>query len=192
MSKTCVILDGPNGSGKTTFAREFLKIYDWPFLNADEIAAEMSPDNVAAVAVAAGREFLHRLKHVIEDGRDFVLESTLSGLTLRRSIERCRERSFHVAMNMIFLGSADASIRRIKGRVEKGGHFVPDEDVRRRYIRSLTNFWTTYRFIVDEWTLFYNGNDQFTKVASGAGDEFEVYNEGAMGWLLNVAQGDMP
>ena len=58
MSKTCIILGGPNGSGKTTFAREYLLENQWPFLNADEIAAELSPGNVANAAFSAGRELI--------------------------------------------------------------------------------------------------------------------------------------
>lgn len=189
MSKTCVILGGPNGSGKTTFAREYLQTNDWPFLNADEIAAELSPNDVAAAAVSAGREFIRRVDETITNGRSFVLESTLSGLTLRRTIQRCREAGYVVELRMIYLGSSQASIDRIKLRVSKGGHFIPDEDVERRYVRSLANFRNTYRLMVNEWSLHYNGEDGFDLVAVGVGEKLEVYNEVAFAWVQAVVTG---
>jgi predicted ABC-type ATPase len=90
---------------------------------------------------------------------------------------------------MIYLGSAQASIDRIKLRVSKGGHFVPDEDVKRRYIRSLCNFWNVYRLIVSEWRLHYNGKIDLICLAAGSGEKVEVYNDMAFGWVENIVRG---
>jgi len=45
---------------------------------------------------------------------------------------------------------------RIKDRVADGGHNVPAEDVRRRFYRSLSNFFKIYRPLLDSWMLFNN------------------------------------
>jgi predicted ABC-type ATPase len=55
-----------------------------------------------------------------------------------------------------FVDTPDICIERIKDRVSKGGHFVPDEDVNRRFYRSIVNFINIYQKIVDAWILYYN------------------------------------
>jgi predicted ABC-type ATPase len=60
------IIAGPNGSGKTTFAKKYLQLAEQPFLNADEIAKEISPDHVDKVQLSAGKEYFKRLHSLIE------------------------------------------------------------------------------------------------------------------------------
>lgn len=189
MSKTCLILGGPNGSGKTTFAKKHLSLHDVPFLNADEIAAHMSPGNVEAAALAAGRELIRRLDQAITDGIDFVLESTLSGLTLRQTIKRCLENGYEVKLYFIFLGSPDQNIERIKVRVSKGGHHIPDEDVRRRYVRSLANFWQTYRMLASSWNLIYNSGEAFQPVATGVREQMLIRDEALLRMFEQSCEG---
>lgn len=79
--KDIVILGGPNGAGKTTAARvllpDFLALNE--YLNADEIARGISPDDVDAAAFAAGREMILRMRSLVRDGRSFAFETTCSG-----------------------------------------------------------------------------------------------------------------
>lgn len=76
-----IIIAGPNGAGKTTFAREFLpNEADCPiFVNADLIAAGLSPFSPQAAAVQAGRVMLAELDRHFAAGRSFAFETTLSG-----------------------------------------------------------------------------------------------------------------
>lgn len=68
--------------------------------------------------------------------------------------------------------------------VSQGGHNVPEVDIRRRYRRSLQNFWQKYRFVTDQWILHYNSGDECLAVASGRADNYIVFNDEFMNLFL--------
>lgn len=68
-------------------------------------------------------------------------------------------------------------MKRVEERVRKGGHNVPEADIRRRFNRSKQNFWSIYRHLVDEWHLFYNSVKGFQKVASGIGATYNTMDD---------------
>ena len=70
-------------------------------------------------------------------------------------------------MVYVYVDSAAISIARIDGRVRKGGHHIPDQDVHRRVRRSLRSFWRIYRPRAGRWELVYDGENGFTRVAAG-------------------------
>jgi predicted ABC-type ATPase len=78
----CFIIAGPNGAGKTTFARRYVPGLGGSvhFINADLIAAGLSPFEPQLAAVAAGRLVLRELTRLVAAREDFAFESTLSGL----------------------------------------------------------------------------------------------------------------
>ena len=161
------IIGGPNGSGKTTTAVRYLRSTSLKFLSADSIAAELSPESPALAAIAAGRLLSRRLTDALDRGESVVVESTLSGLTLRRTIQRASGLGYRTTILFVYVASPDECIARIKERVAGGGHFVPDADVVRRFTRSLDNFWNEYRDLVSEWILFDNGGLSPLQIASG-------------------------
>ncbi len=133
MTKEIVIVAGANGVGKTTFARAFLREYDYEFLNADEIAKSLSEEDTAEKKISAGKLFFQKLREVVAQNKSLLIESTLSGIYLHKFFEDWQERSYQIRIIFIFISSPETAIARIAGRVKKGGHFVPDEDVRRRF-----------------------------------------------------------
>lgn len=82
INQKIVIIAGPNGAGKTTFAKEFLpREADCPdFINADLIAAGISPFDPDRAAIRAGRLMLLEIKRRIVKSVSFAFETTLSGL----------------------------------------------------------------------------------------------------------------
>ena len=157
--KLLYIIAGANGSGKSTLAKVLLKEKDLAFLNADEIAKEISPNAINSVPVTAGKEYFKRLNDFFVNGISFAVESTLSGNNIFRIINKAKALGYKIILVYSFLPSCRMCIERVKKRVKNGGHNVPEEDIIRRYYKSIVKFWNEYRFNVDEWTVFYNGYD---------------------------------
>jgi predicted ABC-type ATPase len=154
---TILIIAGPNGAGKTTFANNWFteRGVQWPYLNADEIGRDELPNLTGSERdVAAGRMLLTRIDDFVGAGRDFALETTLSSRLYARRIPSWRERGYTVELTYIRLPSADASLARVKHRVAQGGHDVPEEDIRRRFERSLWNLEQVYKPLVDRWRVW--------------------------------------
>lgn len=153
-----IIIAGPNGAGKTTLAAEFLPNEGAcpRFINADLIAAGLSPFDVNAAVVWAGRLMLLAMSRCLESGESFAFETTLSGRGYARQIPRWRAVGFHVELIFLGLQSARLAIARVKARVAQGGHNVPAAVVRRRFHRGLVNFERLYRPLVDHRQLYDN------------------------------------
>ena len=165
MSKQLFIIAGANGSGKTTLAKELLPEFGLKFINADEVAREINPDDLQAVRIQAGKLVLKKINELLLQGIYFAIETTLSG-------------------------NPNICIERIKVRVKRGGHFVPDEDVIRRFYRSKSNLWYKYRDIVDKWMLFYNGIEKIELVASGIKGDYNLLDESSFELFLKDIKND--
>jgi predicted ABC-type ATPase len=140
IKKTLYIIAGPNGSGKSTLAHQLLPVKMLEFLNADEIALEINPEAIDKVKITAGKEYFKRLKTFFDNEKSFIIETTLSGQTLEKTIQKARELSYEIILVYVFIDNPQICIERIKVRVKKGGHNIPDEDVIRRYKRSKENW----------------------------------------------------
>lgn len=156
-SPRVVIFAGPNGAGKSTHADAILTALGVEtFVNADYIARGLSGRQTEAVAFEAGRIMLTRLRQLGEAGADFAFESTLSSRTFAAFLRALKQQGYAVAIYYFSLANAQLAIRRVKLRVAQGGHNVPADVIRRRFGRSLNNFFDLYMPLADEWTLFDN------------------------------------
>lgn len=177
-NKLLYIIAGANGSGKSTLAEVLLKEKKLEFLNADEIAKEIAPDAINSVPISAGKIYFQRLDEYFRNNKSFAVESTLSGNNIVRIINKARKQNYKIILVYSFLQSCTICIERVKKRVENGGHNVPDEDIIRRYYKSVIKFWDEYRLIVDEWSMFYNGYDYAPVIVSfGEKDNFDIINK---------------
>jgi len=153
---TVYVIAGPNGAGKTTFASEFLPDFVdcRQFLNADLIAAGLSPFAPESQNVRAGRLLLERIKELGEAKQDFGFETTLSGRSYVRMLKDMQVRGYRVVLFFLWLPSADMAVSRVANRVRQGGHHVPEVDVRRRYVSGQWNLFQLYRPLVNAWWLY--------------------------------------
>lgn len=173
--KHLYVVGGANGSGKTTFARRYCEAKRIDFLNADDIAAGYSHD-IVNKDLNAARDFFGRLDKLFRDGRSFALESTLSGKTLASRIKHAKDVGYDVILFYLFVDNPEISIERIRGRVLAGGHYIPDNLVRQRTFRSISNFFGIYKNLADAWFMYYNGGIDPVKVAEKMTDETVVYD----------------
>ena len=174
--KEVIILGGANGTGKSTLANFLIAQTNYTFLNADEIEKQL-PDLQKGTPIThlkAGRILFDKLRNEQANGHSFILETTLSGKTLRSILNDLKTDGYRITIVYVFLETPELCIERIKNRVKRGGHFVSDEDVRRRYYRSIQNFWHRYRLLADVWTVYLNMELAPIPIATGFTSEMHI------------------
>jgi predicted ABC-type ATPase len=132
------VLAGPNGAGKSTVAQKYI-IGRLPFINADDIARRMAGgrQDVSRYQLQAGREAIRERERMLSKREDFAFETTLTGNSELRLIERANAAGYKVTMIFVGVGSAALSAARVDLRVSAGGHSIPKTDLMRRYSRSM-------------------------------------------------------
>lgn len=153
------VVAGPNGAGKSTFARLFLPDYAdcQEFVNADLIAAGLSPFNPESLAIQAGRLMLERIETLARSRVDFGFETTLAGRGYVPLLNRLRAEGYRIHLFFLWLPEQDLAVARVQERVRSGGHSVPEEVIRRRFTRGLANLFHLYEPLLDS-TLIFDGS----------------------------------
>ena len=168
--KRIIIVAGPTGAGKTTFAREYLlKEADCPdFVNVDLIAAGLSPFDPDRATIRAGRIMLSEIERRVRKGESFAFETTLSGHVYARLIPRWRNAGYRVKLIFLSLPTPEIANARVAARVAQGGHNVRSDVVRRRFHSGLHNFKEIYMKLVDEWWWYDNADNTPQLNSNGA------------------------
>lgn len=157
-SPNIYIIAGPNGAGKTTFAREFLPhfVHCKEFINADLIAGGLAPFSPETAALRAGRLLLDRIQVLARKKADFGFETTLAGVTYLSLFQKLKAQGYQIHLFFLWIPTVELALGRIASRVHRGGHNVPEKDVRRRFKRGLENLSKFYMLLVNSWTIVDN------------------------------------
>lgn len=157
-----IVIAGPNGAGKTTFAREFLPHEAGcpVFVNADLIAAGLSPFAPERAALQAGRLTLEAIAQHVARRESFAFETTLSGKTYARKIAQWQQFGYRVELFFLSLPSADMAVQRVAERVRQGGHHIPEATIRRLFEAGRRLLTEVYQPLVNQWVVYDSAGDE--------------------------------
>jgi predicted ABC-type ATPase len=185
----CWIIAGPNGAGKTTFALKYLPevAHCSAFVNADLIAAGLSPLAPEKELLSASRLFLKEISNHINARTDFSFETTLSGRSYLQLIKRLKAADWRVELIYLALPSAEMSKMRVLERVAHGGHNIPVQSIERRFPRSLHNLLTEFSYLAHQTRCFMNDGESPALVFEQQENNREIINEALFNLLLQRA-----
>ena len=172
------IISGCNGAGKTTASftvlPEMLNCRE--FVNADEIARGLSPFKPENVAIQAGRIMLGRIEELIKQSTDFAIETTLTTKSYLNTIRTAKALGYKITLLFFWLDDVELAIERVKTRVQEGGHHIPEDVIRRRYLKGMNNL---KLFIAesDFWFVLNNSGEELNFIAEGNKSETTIFEK---------------
>lgn len=173
------VIGGANGSGKTTVSLSLLPtlLGVFEYVNADTIAAGLSPLNPDSMAIQSGRLMVRRLKTLVDAKSDFAFETTLAARSFAPFLRDCKDKGYTINLIYFWLRSPDLAVERVAKRVVSGGHSIPEPDIRRRYERGLKNLKQLYLPICDSWIIYDNSEITLNLIAErGIGQQLIIYD----------------
>ncbi len=170
-----VILAGPNGAGKTTASHKL--VYEMlgirHYVNADTLARGLSAFCPEDWAIKAGKIMLQHLHELAAQRLDFAFETTLASRTVAPWIAELKREGYRFRLLYLWLPAAEMAVQRVQQRVSTGGHEVPADTIRRRYLRGLANFFHLYRPLADAWQVYENSNPEEPRLIAEADGTIE-------------------
>lgn len=168
-SNTIYIISGCNGAGKTTASYTILPeiLNCKEFVNADNIAAGLSPFQPEKVAFEAGRIMLERIEYLLEANETFAIETTLATKIYKNKLLNAIENGYNVKLLFFWLPNVQMAIKRVATRVKNGGHNIPKEVILRRYSRGIENLFKNYIPLSNEWMVFDSSKSEIQMIAKG-------------------------
>lgn len=184
------IISGCNGSGKTTASYTVLaeQLNVDEYVNADEIAESLSPQDPSKEIIRATRLMMERVDELIAKGESFAVETTLSTRSFAKVIVEAQQKGYTVTLFYFWLSSPELAIERVAKRAASGGHNVPEETIRRRYEQGIDNLKKIYMPLCDYWVIIDNSKMEFKKIASaGHSVPSKIYSKAIFQKILKQA-----
>jgi len=186
---TLYIIARPNGVGKTTFADRYLpdEAKQLEFVNVDLIARGLSPYDAESASVAAGRIAIRRIRELIAAQVSFTWETTMSGKAGAGWLRDARQAGYVLKTYFLWVCDVSITIHRIRQRVGEGGHNITEDVSRRRFLRTIQNFFAIYRPLMDSWRLIENEGPRPRLLALEKGGRLIVRDRGILDRISNEA-----
>lgn len=160
---TLSVIAGPNGSGKSTLTSKIWFEGNANLIDPDAIARRIDTENPARASIPAAREAILRCRQLLVDRQSFTLETTLAGHGAMTILREAKKAGYETFVGYVALDEPDLHIERVRLRVSRGGHDIPDADIIRRYGRSLARAPEALRFC-DEAIVFDNSGFQLERM----------------------------
>lgn len=181
ISMLYTIIAGVNGCGKSSFTGVF-STYDKKLgtvIDTDSITAKIGGNKLLG-----GKEAVKRIDYCLENRLDFTQETTLSGAKTLRTVMKARERGYDIRLYYIAVGSAEESVRRIKNRVARGGHDIPEETVNRRFKTRFSDLLKILRYC--DAAEFYDNENGYVKVGEYSNGKLSAFGEYKPQWFKEL------
>lgn len=161
--KKYIIIAGVNGAGKSTLYETLDELKEMPRVNTDEIVKTLGDWRDASILMAAGKHAVRLLNQYIEEGVTFNQETTLCGKAILKNIKKAKEKGYCIEMHYVGVDSVEIAKKRVKLRVDNGGHGIPESDIEKRYIETFRNL----KEILKDCDLaaFYDNTERFRRFA---------------------------
>lgn len=140
------------------------------FVNADEIARGLSPFNPEGVAIEVGRLMLQRIDYLLEHDESFSIETTLATRSYINLVRKTQARGYMVHIIFFWLSSPELAVQRVARRVSEGGHNIPTDVIKRRYVAGISNLFRIFMPEVDLWAIYDNSDRHRERIAFGGKD----------------------
>lgn len=179
--KIFTIIGGVNGVGKSSLTGVLKKQRSdmGTIIDTDMLNAKHNGDRIKG-----GKEAVRMISNCLEKGIDFTQETTLSGKKTLKTIISAKEKDYYIRLYYVAVSSAQESIQRIKNRVSKGGHNIPEEDVKKRFSHRYNDLLTILPYCSE--VHFYDNENGFEEVAEYSNGTLTVTAEIPPKWLCEL------
>ncbi|HKA45741.1 MAG TPA: zeta toxin family protein [Burkholderiales bacterium] len=137
------VLAGVNGAGKSSIGGAAFRAFGADYYNPDEAARSLIDAHSQMTAIQTNSAAWHHGRHLLEraiaERLDFAFETTLGGNTIVRILARAAAGDIDIHIWYAGLASIELHLARVRARVRRGGHDIPEQDIRRRYEHSRLN-----------------------------------------------------
>jgi predicted ABC-type ATPase len=163
------VLAGTNGAGKSSIAGAMFRYKGAEYFNPDEAAFRMLAANPALTCEqansAAWNEGKRLLERAIDERCNFAFETTLGGRSIAALLEKVPATGIAVRVWYVGLSSSELHIARVRARVKKGGHDIPEARIRERFVSSR---WNLIRLLPRLTEIFVYDNSEEADPSSGS------------------------